>query len=86
MASERRPPTCETEAGTTAALVVATATGEDTLVEGAVVLVVVLEAKVVWPRTPPVGPVGGATLAGAFMAAAVKAARVLLLLGFLFVC
>ena len=50
------------------------------------VLVVVLEAKVVWPRTPPVGPVGGATLAGAFMAAAAKAARVLLLLGFLFVC
>ena len=51
-----------------------------------VLVVVLLEAKIPWPRTPPVGPVGGATLAGAFMAAAAKAARVLLLLGFLFVC
>ncbi len=32
IASERRPPTCETEAGTTAALAVATATGADVLV------------------------------------------------------
>ena len=51
-----------------------------------VVLVVVLVAIVVWLRTPPVGPFGGATLAGAIFAAAVKASRVLLLLGFLFVC
>jgi hypothetical protein len=84
IASERRLPVCEMEAGTTAALAVTTATGEPVLVT--VALVVTLGATAVWPRTPPTGPVGGATLAGAFLAAAVKASKVLLLLLFLFVC
>lgn len=74
------------EVGTTAPLAVTTGRGAPVPVLVTVVLVVVLEAIVVVLRTPPTGPVGGATLAGAILAAAVKASRVLLLLGFLFMC
>ena len=86
IANERRPPACEMEAGRVAALVVATAYGAPVPVLVTVVLVPVLGGLEIWPSTPPVGPFGGATLAGAVLAAAVKASRVLLLLLFLFMC
>ena len=74
--SERRPVACVPEIAP-AALVVEVTIGGAGALEPVTVL---LES---FPATPPVTPPGGVTLFGAFAAAAVKAARVLLELLFL---